>query len=560
MRHTLLVAAITLALGPASALAQVIFHEDFRPELTTDGQPAGTDGVDGCYPGPGGAGTYPFPPDWLKRNVDNGTPAANVAYVNEAWEVREDFSFDVKQCVAFSTSWYSPAGAANDWMWTPAIAIPAGGANLTWRAVTYDASYRDGYEVRVMTGATPTGGTGVIGNQITNSTVVFSTAAENTAWTERTVDLAAYSGQSVYVGFRNNSVDKFLLLIDDVKVVGTSPNLTATSPKWSSPYSRVPSGLAYTPSLGIQAHNTGGSALSQVNATATLVHGSSEVPPSTTSDTMASLTVGATAPMVFTGSLGAMNLDGSWTVRYDLAASESGAETDSADNTSVSLATMVGGSELSRHEGAPTGTLGMGADTGGELGPQFTIPEAATFVGVRFEMGATDVTTDPEWLTYTLSANLRAFDSVTNKPGDIIATTVAAPTSEGAQTYDLAFATGPQALTPGTYVVTVNEPVGANGTLKLYQYAGRFEADTQWVIWPGAPGGTWANVEDFGAAYARASAVSLITSLDLFGDGFEPGTAPARVHGASSTPGKNNGKTDATLRGFKTLRLASPGH
>lgn len=187
-----------------------IFQEDF-------------DGIGG--PTAGGAGTYSFPSGWLKMSVDNLTPHANVSYVNEAWERREDFANNVADSAAFSTSWYNPAGTANDWMWTPPISIGANGM-LNWNAVTYDPLFRDGYEVRIMVAPdVPTGGTGVIGNMITNSTVLFSTPAENTAWTARNVSLAAYAGQTVRIAFRNNSIDKFLLLIDDVVVTS---NATAT--------------------------------------------------------------------------------------------------------------------------------------------------------------------------------------------------------------------------------------------------------------------------------------------------------------------------------------------
>ena len=141
--------------------AQVLFYEDF-------------DGIGGSTAG--GAGTYSFPAGWLKRNVDNRTPATAVSYVNEAWERREDFSTNVSDSVAFSTSWYSPAGAADDWMWTPLIGPLPAGAELKWNALAYDPLYPDGYSVRVMTSTQgpPTGGTGVMGNQVTNSTNRFT--------------------------------------------------------------------------------------------------------------------------------------------------------------------------------------------------------------------------------------------------------------------------------------------------------------------------------------------------------------------------------------------------
>src|ERR1041385_5968778 len=90
-----------LGIAALSLNAQILYSEDF-------------DGIGG--PTAGGAGTYMFPAGMLKRNVDNGTPAGAVSYVNEAWERREDFSFNVSDSCAFSTSWYSPAGTANDWM------------------------------------------------------------------------------------------------------------------------------------------------------------------------------------------------------------------------------------------------------------------------------------------------------------------------------------------------------------------------------------------------------------------------------------------------------------
>lgn len=104
-------------------------------------------------------------------------------------------------------------------MWTPAIALPATSTvlELSWNAVAYDPVFRDGYEVRIMTTA-PTGSTGNIGNMVTASTVVFRTTGENPSWTARKVNLTAYAGETIYIGFRNNSHDQFLLLIDDVQV------------------------------------------------------------------------------------------------------------------------------------------------------------------------------------------------------------------------------------------------------------------------------------------------------------------------------------------------------
>src|SRR5690606_29902558 len=100
-----LAVAIALALGAPAAQAQIALYQPFN---------IGVAEPPGCHVGEfaGGPGTYPFPSGWTLFNVDNRTPAASVAYVNDAWEVREDFRDAPTQCAAFSTSWYSPAGQA----------------------------------------------------------------------------------------------------------------------------------------------------------------------------------------------------------------------------------------------------------------------------------------------------------------------------------------------------------------------------------------------------------------------------------------------------------------
>ena len=190
----------------------VLFSEDF-------------DNISG--PTAGGSGTYTFPMGWLLANVDNRAPAASVSYVNQAWERREDFIFNVADSCAFSTSWTSPAGVADDWMWTPLIGQITAGSMLKWKAVAPDPGFPDGYEVRVMSisNGPPNGSDGNIGNMLTNSDLVFSVSAENSTWTDREVDLSGYAGQSVYVAFRNISNDQFLLLIDDIEVIGNATEM-----------------------------------------------------------------------------------------------------------------------------------------------------------------------------------------------------------------------------------------------------------------------------------------------------------------------------------------------
>ena len=142
-------------------------------------------------------------------NVDNRTPAANVAYVNDAWIVREDFIILPPDSVAYSTSWYSPAGAADDWMITPQISLTTNNI-LSWYEFTPDVNFRDGYQVLIST-TTPT---------TAAFTALLTVPEADTLWNQRTIDLqaAGYANQTVYIAFRNNSNDKFLLMIDDIEV------------------------------------------------------------------------------------------------------------------------------------------------------------------------------------------------------------------------------------------------------------------------------------------------------------------------------------------------------
>ena len=131
-----------------------------------------------------------------------------VSYVNNAWIVRDDFGREIGNCAAFSTSWYVPSGTADDWLVLPPVAATAG-TRLSWRAVTYDPDFRDGYEVRLSTGGS---------NPSDFTAVLLTVGQEEATWTPHELSLAAYAGQTVRIAFRNNSNDKFLLLLDDLLI------------------------------------------------------------------------------------------------------------------------------------------------------------------------------------------------------------------------------------------------------------------------------------------------------------------------------------------------------
>lgn len=526
------------------SMAADLFHESFS---VPGGDPSD------CY---GRNGNPAFPPGWTRFNVDGRTPDASVSYVNDAWIVREDFKFDGAQCAAFSTSWYAPPGPADDWMWSPAIVLPAAGGMLRWRAVSYDPSFRDSYEVRVKTGSAPTQA-----NQ-SASTVVYSNGAEEAAWTSRQVDLSTYGGQTIYLGFRNNSNDKFLLLIDDVLVKSMEADILVEAPlPFVGEYARVPGGESIVSPPALSVSNVGGVAVTHVVATATPLLGGTDGGAASSSTPLPSLGAGESqaltfdTPVVFAG-------DGTWTLRYDASMDE--VDEDVANNTVEVAGPVIGGSELARWEGAATGVLGIGAGNGGELGVMLSVPSGAYYDGARFAMlpiapddGGTPPTPNP-CPGFDFVLNLRSFDAANHRPGDVIDTTVPVPCAydEGGS-YDVAFAGGRRWLPAGDYVLTAIEPVGGP-TLPLPLHDQRFVPGSTWVIWPTSPLGGWGHNEDFGANFRKTYEMSLLKGeQSIFADGFD-GTAPAPVaFRASVRPAPR--VMPGTTRTPPSSRLATPG-
>lgn len=207
--------------------AQVIFYEDFQQGI---------------------------PASFTLINGDNKTPAPQVSFVNNAWVARE-WHAQLQDTAAVSTSWYSVPAQADDWMITPPIALTAK-ATLSWKAFAIDPDFRDGYEVRISTG----------GNNVSDfTTVLFSTGAEQTTITTRFADLQAYTGQTVYIAFRNNSFNKNLLFIDDIKVELKPPyDAGVLSSELPSRYTIIPRSqrTAFLPSAVVV--NDGANSLSDV--------------------------------------------------------------------------------------------------------------------------------------------------------------------------------------------------------------------------------------------------------------------------------------------------------
>jgi PKD repeat protein len=222
-QHTYLSVLAALLFSMNLATAQSVFNEDFEN---------------------GG-----IPQTFTLIDNDGLTPANNVSYFTNAWIGRNEIGGT--DSVAASTSWYDPAGASDDWLITPAIAITTNSV-LTWNAKAVDADYRDGYQVLIST-------TGTTINDFTDT--LLTVAAEDSNWIERTIDLQSegYTNTTIYIAFQNNSNDMFILLIDDI-IVRNVPAADVSLTDVSLPVSSCV--LTAAENISVTVKNTGLNAVS----------------------------------------------------------------------------------------------------------------------------------------------------------------------------------------------------------------------------------------------------------------------------------------------------------
>lgn len=117
-----------------------------------------------------------------------------------------------------AVSWAGiPAGgvtANNDWLITPALTLGANSNVLTFWVKALSPNFVESYKVGVYTGTgNPT--------SAANFTIVSSPATSTApfeAWQQVTINLDAYAGQTVKIGFQYMSADKYMFMLDDVKV------------------------------------------------------------------------------------------------------------------------------------------------------------------------------------------------------------------------------------------------------------------------------------------------------------------------------------------------------
>ena len=147
------------------------------------------------------------------------------------------------------------AVAHDDYLVTPQITVTAGlNDRLTYYVKNQDPAFVEAYEVKLSTTTAAAAG---------DFTVVVTPEADApNAWTQFTIDLTPYVGQSIYIGFHAVSTDKFRLLFDNV-VNDTPPSVAPNCATLTAPLDAA-TGVSPSPSVTLSwtAATTGSAAAS----------------------------------------------------------------------------------------------------------------------------------------------------------------------------------------------------------------------------------------------------------------------------------------------------------
>ena len=354
-----IVLCAAFALHSNHASAQTLYSEDFDGGslaskgftlLNVDGLTANT-GLDGAFVG------------------------LSDTFTNNAWI--NSLSVGGSVC-ALSTSWYDPAGTSNDWLITPPITLTGSNLNIAWRDMALDPSFADGYNVLISTSAGNTVGS-------FNPSPIYSTTGAPATWTEQSVNLNTYAGQTVTFAFVNNSTDMYLLGIDSIRVSNLALDDVAVSQPRLSEYTAIPFEQAgtYFPSLVVT--NQGINNANGVNVSCTVTDfGGNTV---YTATMLGNTTIAPGASVTFndggSGFSPAAQID-LYTASFQVSINQNDIV---PENDTASIQLFLSDSLYARDEAVSNsqveGSLGIGAGATGILGNNYTINSPTEAVGIQ---------------------------------------------------------------------------------------------------------------------------------------------------------------------------------
>jgi hypothetical protein len=164
-----------------------------------------------------------FPAGWQTIDEDGLVPYNDPAvnFITDSWVMHEDYdTLGINDSVLISTSWFETAGAADNYIVLPSLTLGAFGNYISFDCKSKDQSYHDDFEILFSYSNL---------NDFTSNPVIFDSVGPS-YWTNYTVSLdsAGITGQTVYLAFRHNAYDQFILEIDNIKIFTESPMVIGT--------------------------------------------------------------------------------------------------------------------------------------------------------------------------------------------------------------------------------------------------------------------------------------------------------------------------------------------
>jgi hypothetical protein len=164
---------------------------------------------------------------------------------------------------------FSGAQTSEDWLVTPQVAITAANKNLTFQSIDSGTTdYGSIYTVRVSTTSQTNIDSFTIIDTQNETQIAHSQTSMTVAGANRTIDLSAYIGQSIYVAFVLEQNDGDLWRIDNVNFEGcTNPTLTFASYTDTSAVINFADSGNYQVQYGVFPYTQGGSGGTTLNVT-----------------------------------------------------------------------------------------------------------------------------------------------------------------------------------------------------------------------------------------------------------------------------------------------------
>ena len=138
------------------------------------------------------------------------------------WDVRDDiWSMDSNSCYT-STSYFYPAGQADNWLMFGPVTLPNEGGEIIWNHSFRSNSWRDGYKLHVNVNGLSVTDFQQTGVELFSISDNDSTTLGDVDWTRQSVALngGIYGGQSLYFAFEHNADDMFALHLDEMIIRG----------------------------------------------------------------------------------------------------------------------------------------------------------------------------------------------------------------------------------------------------------------------------------------------------------------------------------------------------